>query len=362
MGLGKKKILSQGAAGAVVNTDNFQTLTYTGTCSTQSTNSLSSQSGTLNFQPDFIWFKSRVSGHMHQLYNSISGVNLCLNTGVGSIGNRTGNEPEFDTSSAYGGSGGDLRSFNSNGFTIGACVFGGVNENTFAHVAWCWYAPTAESISASGSRVASTIKKNVDAGFSIVTFTTPSSNQNFQIGHGLGVKPDMVIMKKRNDSGAWLFWHKDLSDESYHLFLNSTAGESGLTQDSRIWGQQSFTSTTISTSTGYSYDVNDTVVSYCFANIAGYQKVDKYIGNSGTNAITTGFQPRFVLMKNTANGYSWIMQDSVRGANKFLYPNLNNAEVFSGTHITSFDSNGFTLGNNADVNLSGNTYIYLAIA
>ena len=56
----------------------------------------------------------------------------------------------------------------------------------------------------------------------------------------------MVILKSR-DGGAWFVWHKDLSQESYYLYLADSYGESDLTQDTRIWGQQSFTDSVIST-------------------------------------------------------------------------------------------------------------------
>jgi len=50
MSLGKKKMLSQGAAGGVVATDNFNTVLYTGNGGTQAVTGV-------GFQPDFVWFK-----------------------------------------------------------------------------------------------------------------------------------------------------------------------------------------------------------------------------------------------------------------------------------------------------------------
>ena len=210
--------------------------------------------------------------------------------------------------------------------------------------------------------ITSIVSANVAAGFSIVSFTCPSSNQNFSIGHGLGVKPGMVIMKKRNAVGVWLTWHKDLSVESYYLQLNSALGESGITQDDRIWGQQSFTSTTISSSTGYSYDVNDTVVAYCFAEIPGYSKIGSYIGNGTSQSLYTGFAVKFVLIKSITSSQNWMIYDSTRGGNKYLIADSAGAEGTSGSNLVTFNSNGFSVSNSNSENQSGQTFIFLAIA
>ena len=309
------------------------------------------------FQPDFVWIKDRdTSGNSHRLVDSVRLATKAL------ISN--GNFSELTETTG-------LTSFDSNGFTLG-------NNNAYTnstkkHVAWCWYAPTSESIGASGSRVASTVKKNVDAGFSIVTFTCPSSNQNFQIGHGLGVKPDMVIMKKRNATHAWLVWHKDLSAEINMLFLDQNLDEAGITQDDRSWGQQSFTDTTISTSTGYSYDANDTVVSYCFANIAGYQKLGSYTGGGASNVtVNLDFSPRFVMIKRATGGNgNWVMYDNVRQTGSVPYDNYSilladdsyQEQADNTIRGIQFTSTGIVLNQNYVLtNNSGDTYIYWAIA
>jgi hypothetical protein len=113
-------------------------------------------------------------------------------------------------------------------------------------------------------------------------------------------------------------------------------------------------------------------VAYCFANISGYVKVSTYQANSGsaktiyttddgTSGGSNGFQPSFVLIKNTAAGYSWIITDSARGTGQILYANLTTQQTATSTHITSFNSDGFTIGSSADVNNGSDTYLYLAI-
>ena len=70
-----------------------------------------------------------------------------------------------------------------------------------------------------------------------------------------------------------------------------------------------------------------------------------YVGNNSTNVITgVGFQPDFVWLKDRVNANSHNVYDVVRGTTKALLPNLTNAEITRTTGLTSFDSDGFTLG------------------
>ena len=79
-----------------------------------------------------------------------------------------------------------------------------------------------------------------------------------------------------------------------------------------------------------------------------------YTGNGGTNAITgIGFQPDWVWIKSRGDTSNHRMYDAVRGGTKTLYSNLNNAEGTNSDAITSFDTDGFTLGANAQSNGNG---------
>tara|TARA_R100001082_G_C4336610_1_gene148101 strand:- start:10 stop:1086 length:1077 start_codon:yes stop_codon:yes gene_type:complete len=90
-----------------------------------------------------------------------------------------------------------------------------------------------------------------------------------------------------------------------------------------------------------------------------------FSGNAGTNAITLGgsqnMQPDWVWIKQRNGTTSNHLMDSVRGAGRYLYSNLTNAEGGDGFSddgndlLRSFDSNGFTLDAGADSNASGAT-------
>ena len=77
-------------------------------------------------------------------------------------------------------------------------------------------------------------------------------------------------------------------------------------------------------------------------------------GNNSTQVITNaaGFRPDFVWLKIRSGVENHIAYDSVRGAQQYLVPNLTLAEATLSSGLTSFNSNGFTLGN-ANPNYSG---------
>lgn len=79
-----------------------------------------------------------------------------------------------------------------------------------------------------------------------------------------------------------------------------------------------------------------------------------YTGNATARSITgVGFQADLLWFKNRANTQHNHLFDSVRGNDKVLYSNLTNTEDTT-THLTSFDSDGFTISTNTSVN--GNTH------
>ena len=83
-----------------------------------------------------------------------------------------------------------------------------------------------------------------------------------------------------------------------------------------------------------------------------------YTGNGGSQNITgVGFSPDWVWLKGRNNANNHNLNDKVRGVNKQLYADLNNAETTATTHLTAFDSDGFTLGNDGAVNGSSDTYV-----
>ena len=105
-----------------------------------------------------------------------------------------------------------------------------------------------------------------------------------------------------------------------------------------------------------------------FASVAGVSKVGYYDGSDSAQTITTGFQPRFIIIKNitnTASWADWMVFDSLRnlgsGNEGFLHLNDSDAEVESDL-IPSISSTGFTVGTNSTVNYENDKFIFYAHA
>ena len=81
-----------------------------------------------------------------------------------------------------------------------------------------------------------------------------------------------------------------------------------------------------------------------------------YTGNGSTNAITgVGFQPDWAWLKNRSSSYHHRLFDSVRGTTKNLSSNRTDAESTE-SGLTSFDSDGFTLGSDGGANNNTDSY------
>ncbi len=342
MSLGKKKMLSQGGAGALVPSDNFNTVLWTGNNTARTI--------PVGFQPDFVWIKSRSNGRNHRLLDSIRGATKVLSS------DSTSNEYNEDS----------LTSFDSNGFTLGT----GGNQNRLneTYVGWCWYAPTSETNN-DGS-VTATIKKNVDAGFSIVKFTSNAST--ITVGHGIN-KPDLIILKATSFSDSWFINCVGLTNQSDRAIRFGINGEE---TSNAFWNNTAPTSSVFSVGNGVSVS-GQSYIAYCFHSVAGYQKIGSYTGNGNNTGtvVDTGFTPRFVMIKATTTdngGGNWIIYDNVRSTsnprNKRLYADLNIAEQSISNYDLDFLT-GATKGFQPKIGTSSygfNTlnvdYIYLAIA
>ena len=94
-----------------------------------------------------------------------------------------------------------------------------------------------------------------------------------------------------------------------------------------------------------------------------YFNIKLYTGNgtaigSGGQAITgVGFQPDWVWVKSRSLVDSHQLYDVVRGGTKGLRSNTNAAEGTNTEFLSTFDSDGFTVGNNSKVNQNSETYV-----
>ena len=86
-----------------------------------------------------------------------------------------------------------------------------------------------------------------------------------------------------------------------------------------------------------------------------YVSATLYTGNGSVQSINVGLKPDFVWIKNRDTTDSHVLFDTIRGVERTLYSNLTNNDSYNAGSLTSFDSDGFTLGSyaNANQNTSG---------
>ena len=83
-----------------------------------------------------------------------------------------------------------------------------------------------------------------------------------------------------------------------------------------------------------------------------------YTGDGSTRSIDgLGFEPSLTWIKGRTNTASHQIFDTIRGATKGLNSDANVAEFTNTSMLTSFDSDGFTLGGQSSVNGSGVDYV-----
>jgi len=316
--------------------------TYTGAGGTQSvTNTVNG----VSFQPDFVWNKCRDVGYSHYLEDSVRGVTKVLRS--------ASTQAETTETDA-------LTAFNSNGFTVGGNASTNNSGNTY--VAWQWKAG-GTAVSNTAGTITSSVSANTTAGFSVVTYTGTGANAT--VGHGLGVAPQMIIIKGRFASN-WSMYHASIPNATTSiLILNSTSATVGSLPT--YWNSTAPTSTVFSL--GSDSNINSTnaagLVAYCFAPVAGYSAFGSYTGNGSADGVFvyTGFRPRWVMSKRTDSTGSWLVVDSSRNTynvvNGYLVPNTSDAE--GSATWGDFLSNGFKLRGTTH-NGSGESYIYACFA
>ena len=206
------------------------------------------------------------------------------------------------------------------------------------------------------------------AGMDVVTY---KGNGTFGhvVNHSMNKSPEMIWIKERSSGVNWYVNHTALTGGGTYaswrgaLKLN---GSPAAWESANVLGNFSTSSTF---TLGGDTDVNgdgDNYIAMLFAS-TDVSKVGSYTGNGTSgHAITTGFQPRFIIIKCTTQTADWIVLDTARGwgsgDDKYLSLNSDAAQ----NDLNDFGaptSTGFTLnltGNSTNGN--GEKYIYYAHA
>tara|TARA_B110000285_G_scaffold161508_1_gene180376 strand:- start:669 stop:1709 length:1041 start_codon:yes stop_codon:yes gene_type:complete len=319
--------------------DYFNTKLYTGNGSSQTITGL-------NFEPSWVWIKSRSNTQNNYLYDAVRGASYQLYSD-------TNNAQNLDT--------GGVNSFTSDGFTMGSS---GDNANGYSQVAWNWKANGAGAINEAGSINTIKTSASTTSGFSICQWTGTGANGT--VGHGLGVAPKMIIFKNTNTATNWDVFHGSLAN-TQRLFLDESGAA---TTAANAFNSTSPTTAVFSVGTADNTNKSSSpMIAYCFADVQGFSKMGSYTGNGNADGafIYTGFKPAFVMTKPSSGVGSWYMLDNKR-ANPFNVVTGRLEADGSGAENTGFTwcdftSNGFKIRTTeGGINASGVTFIYMAFA
>jgi hypothetical protein len=312
----------------------FSTQVYTGSGTSKTiTNNID-----LSTKGGLVWTKLRASpnsnGPNHRLSDSAIGVNQVLSS----------NNTDPQTSSASFG----ISAFNVDGYTItNPGADGGWNYTNDTFVSW-------------------TFRKQPKF-FDVVTFTAGTST-NQRISHSLGSVPGCIIIKCTSTTSGWYVYHRSLGRGQYTR-LNVT---SDAVSSTNIWGTSDPTSTDFGVNAPSLLEGSGTTyVAYLFAHNAGgfgltgadnVVSCGSFTGSSGS--VNLGYEPQWLLVKQTNSANSWRVFDNMRGWTVGPTKSTGNAILIANTSAAETDGAGYwgtPTATGFDFDTGGGDYIYIAI-
>ena len=304
----------------------------------------------LSGEGGLVWIKKYTSTDAHALYDTVRGATKYIPT----------NDTDAQSTISQG-----VTAFGSSGFSLG--TDGGVNSDGNGYIGFTF--------------------RKAEKFFDIVQYTGTGSNT--AINHNLGSVPGMMLFKKTSGSQNWAVYHRGANGgtnpEDYYFRLNQNitqVNDTNQFQSTAPTATQFFLGTDSDTNTN-----GQTYICYLFAHNDGdggfgengdadIIKCGYYTGNSSSGSepvINLGFEPQWILFKNTDTASNWFMYNTQQGWRN----SLTNDKDFSlapdssvaqnaasgGAEAGNPTSTGFDLrgcGLTA-VNTTGDNHIYVAI-
>ena len=348
----KKKLLlgaagAAGGGGAGLDVDDvFSTSLYEGTNAAQTiTNNID-----LSSEGGMLWFKNRDLAEDPMIVDTVRG---------GSADLYPNGTNAVDTD-------GSIASFNNNGFTFISGANKRQNVSGYSYVNWTF--------------------RQAPKFFDVISWNGDGTNAR-QISHNLDAVPHVMITRPYSTSSGWAFAHYDGSTWRYGELNTSDSMSSP--PSAYVWGDRSSfiapTSSVITVAgpqTGVSDGMNKSGVSYItylFAHNdsgdggfgpdgdADIIKCGSYTGNGSSTGpvIDCGFQPQFVMVKNSSATGGWQVMDSMRGIvtggnDGRLQWNTNDAEASVG--FVDLTPTGFQVtSTGSNMNTDNAPYIFMAV-
>ena len=191
--------------------------------------------------------------------------------------------------------------------------------------------------------------------------------------HNLGKAPEMVWIKRRDNTSDWFVWHEGLNGGGnnslgYHVRLNQDYAQSNNAVSLCPIG------TTLPTTTHFGTSSDSDIrhsksIALLFTSVEGISKCGTYSGGAFAVDVPCGFVPRFVLIKKINETGPWVIHDTLRGINagNDCYIFLNDDAGQDCNYdtldlITSGDTAdlGFSVPTIGSINDNGDSYIFYA--
>ena len=122
-----------------------------------------------------------------------------------------------------------------------------------------------------------------------------------------------MMVKNRGAAQGWCIYHHKNTSAPETDFLSINSDDATVDASDR-WNDTAPTSTffTVGSHAMVNND-GDNILAMLFASVDGVSKVGYYDGSNSEQTITTGFQPRFLVIKRVDAGYAWFVLDTTRG-------------------------------------------------
>ncbi len=296
----------------------------------------------VGFQPDLVWISQRSSTEDPSFYDSSRGVTKRIKS--------SGSEAESTVAAGF-------TAFGSDGFTVGSATENNASSQTY--VAWCWKGNGGTTASNTTGGITSTVQVDTDRGISLVQYTGTESAAT--IGHSLGAKPELIMVKCRSFDRSWAVQWVDVNNTTSYI-LNTDGSDAS----SGYWNNTSPTSTVFSVGGGTETNKSSqTFIAYCFVSKEGFSRIGTYEGNGNADGtfVYTGFRPAWIMTRSVDSTSDWQIFDDQREGynvdNDELHANDGDAEGTS--DLIDILSNGFKLRTSSDPNVA-ETYGYIAFA
>ena len=328
----------------------FQALAYTG-------NGQNGHDLTTVMKADSVWGKNRTT--------SAGTATRWFNQTAHNFGTGAEEYVQFDQAS-YGGTTSQAQGYSgatATNLTVGNNGYTNVNNSSYINYLQ----------GSNGASVVTDTSGDIDVarfatasqGMSVMYYTGTGTSGH-TVPHGLGVKPDFIIIKNSTsqNSSAWRVYAKSFGDENDYAVMNTDAA----------WQESGgiFTADPTTSVMALADDVtvnngSNNYMAWAYANAEGMVKAGKYYGNANDDGVFvyTGFRPAMFMCKPIVQG-NWRMFDTTRSfynvAANTLFPNSNAPQQTNDSNLVDILSNGVKMRASDSNYNQATTFHYLAFA